>query len=195
MAQGFSELPICMAKTHLSLTGDPSIKGAPKGFTITVSQVRASVGAGFLYPIVGTVSAVIRSSKNIDTYQLRRKVMLHFSMQFRHSLLWFWLLRRTLYFIYLFIYFFFFIRSYLFMPSEGIMFHCSVMFYCQCGAGVEVKWQVCLVFFSFTGNFPFKLVLIVPLSVDIYNSVTSISKTLPVLQTSFPIEILCSFLL
>ncbi|KAF2366646.1 Formate-tetrahydrofolate ligase FTHFS [Trinorchestia longiramus] len=52
--QGFNDLPICMAKTHLSLTSDPTIKGAPTGFTIPVSQVRASVGAGFLYPIVGT---------------------------------------------------------------------------------------------------------------------------------------------
>ncbi|XP_076066035.1 pug C-1-tetrahydrofolate synthase, cytoplasmic isoform X2 [Oratosquilla oratoria] len=52
--QGFSNLPICMAKTHLSLTSDPSIKGAPKGFTIPIRDVRASVGAGFLYPLVGT---------------------------------------------------------------------------------------------------------------------------------------------
>ncbi|KAK7081989.1 C-1-tetrahydrofolate synthase, cytoplasmic, partial [Halocaridina rubra] len=52
--QGFSDLPICMAKTHLSLTSDPSIKGAPKNFKIPVRDVRASVGAGFLYPLVGT---------------------------------------------------------------------------------------------------------------------------------------------
>lgn len=53
--QGFNDLPICMAKTHLSLTSDPSLKGAPKGFTIPVRDVRASVGAGFLYPLIGTV--------------------------------------------------------------------------------------------------------------------------------------------
>lgn len=56
--QGFNDLPICMAKTHLSLTGDPSIKGAPSGFKIKISQVRASVGAGFLYPIVGSMSTM-----------------------------------------------------------------------------------------------------------------------------------------
>ena len=46
-------MPICMAKTHLSLTADPSIKGAPTGFTLPIREVRASVGAGFIYPIVG----------------------------------------------------------------------------------------------------------------------------------------------
>ena len=50
---GFGNLPICMAKTHLSLTADPSIKGAPTGFTLPIREVRASVGAGFIYPIVG----------------------------------------------------------------------------------------------------------------------------------------------
>ncbi len=50
---GFGNLPICMAKTHLSLTADPKIKGAPSGFTIPIREVRASVGAGFIYPLVG----------------------------------------------------------------------------------------------------------------------------------------------
>ena len=50
---GFGELPICMAKTHLSLSHDPTQKGAPKGYTLPISEVRASVGAGFIYPIVG----------------------------------------------------------------------------------------------------------------------------------------------
>lgn len=52
-ANGFGGLPICMAKTHLSLTADPSRKGAPKGFTLPIREVRASVGAGFIYPLVG----------------------------------------------------------------------------------------------------------------------------------------------
>ncbi|XP_045603715.1 C-1-tetrahydrofolate synthase, cytoplasmic isoform X2 [Procambarus clarkii] len=56
--QGFNDLPICMAKTHLSLTSDPSKKGAPTGFTIPVRDVRASVGAGFIYPLVGTMSTM-----------------------------------------------------------------------------------------------------------------------------------------
>ena len=42
-----------MAKTHLSLSHDPTLKGAPTGFTLPISEVRASVGAGFIYPIVG----------------------------------------------------------------------------------------------------------------------------------------------
>lgn len=52
-ANGFGGLPICMAKTHLSLSHDPTLKGAPSGFTLPVREVRASVGAGFIYPICG----------------------------------------------------------------------------------------------------------------------------------------------
>jgi len=55
---GFDELPICMAKTHLSLSHDPELKGVPKGFTIPIRDVRASVGAGFLYPILGKISTM-----------------------------------------------------------------------------------------------------------------------------------------
>jgi formate--tetrahydrofolate ligase len=50
---GFGNLPICMAKTHLSISSDPSLRGAPKGWTLPVREVRASVGAGFIYPICG----------------------------------------------------------------------------------------------------------------------------------------------
>jgi len=50
---GFGDLPICMAKTHLSISSDPSLKGAPTGWTLPVREVRASVGAGFVYPICG----------------------------------------------------------------------------------------------------------------------------------------------
>lgn len=50
---GFGRLPICMAKTHLSLSSDPKLKGAPTGWTLPVREVRASVGAGFIYPICG----------------------------------------------------------------------------------------------------------------------------------------------
>ncbi|MGA2503893.1 MAG: formate--tetrahydrofolate ligase [Anaerolineales bacterium] len=55
---GFDKLPLCMAKTHLSFTADASIKGAPVGFTIPVRDVRASVGAGFLYPLLGKMSTM-----------------------------------------------------------------------------------------------------------------------------------------
>lgn len=50
---GLSGLPICMAKTHLSLSHDPKLLGAPIGFTLPVRDIRASVGAGFLYPLCG----------------------------------------------------------------------------------------------------------------------------------------------
>ncbi|MBI5294190.1 MAG: formate--tetrahydrofolate ligase [Chloroflexi bacterium] len=50
---GFDNLPICMAKTHLSFSTDAALKGAPTGFRVSVREIRASVGAGFLYPILG----------------------------------------------------------------------------------------------------------------------------------------------
>jgi formyltetrahydrofolate synthetase len=55
---GFDKLPICMAKTHLSLSHDPTLKGVPKGFRIPVRDIRASVGAGFLYPLLGKMSTM-----------------------------------------------------------------------------------------------------------------------------------------
>ncbi|GAA5804519.1 hypothetical protein HPULCUR_010017 [Helicostylum pulchrum] len=56
--QGFSPLPICMAKTQYSFSHDPALKGVPKGFTVPIRDVRASVGAGFLYPLVGEMSTM-----------------------------------------------------------------------------------------------------------------------------------------
>jgi formyltetrahydrofolate synthetase len=55
---GFDKLPICMAKTHLSLSHDPNLKGVPTGFVVPVRDIRASVGAGFLYPLLGTMSTM-----------------------------------------------------------------------------------------------------------------------------------------
>ncbi|HUN07050.1 MAG TPA: formate--tetrahydrofolate ligase [Aggregatilineales bacterium] len=52
-SNGFGQLPICMAKTHLSFTADPTLKGAPSGFRLPIREVRASVGAGFIYPLCG----------------------------------------------------------------------------------------------------------------------------------------------
>ncbi|MBT4303106.1 MAG: formate--tetrahydrofolate ligase [Actinobacteria bacterium] len=52
-ANGFGDLPVCIAKTHLSISSDASLKGAPTGWTLPVREVRASVGAGFVYPICG----------------------------------------------------------------------------------------------------------------------------------------------
>jgi len=57
-AQGFAGLPICMAKTHLSLSHDSTKKGVPTGFILPLRDIKASVGAGFLYPLVGTMSTM-----------------------------------------------------------------------------------------------------------------------------------------
>jgi len=50
---GFGKMPVCIAKTHLSISSDPALKGAPTGWVMPVREVRASVGAGFIYPICG----------------------------------------------------------------------------------------------------------------------------------------------
>ncbi|MDD5680450.1 MAG: formate--tetrahydrofolate ligase [Candidatus Omnitrophica bacterium] len=55
---GYGKLPVCIAKTHLSLSADPSVKGAPKGFTLPVRDVHLSAGAGFITPICGTITTM-----------------------------------------------------------------------------------------------------------------------------------------
>jgi formate--tetrahydrofolate ligase len=50
---GFGDLSVCLAKTHLSISSDPSLKGAPTGWRLPIREVRASVGAGFIYPLAG----------------------------------------------------------------------------------------------------------------------------------------------
>lgn len=50
---GYADLPICMAKTHESLSHDKTLKGRPKGFIVPIRNVRLSAGAGFLYPLLG----------------------------------------------------------------------------------------------------------------------------------------------
>jgi len=57
-ALGFGRLPICMAKTHLSLSHDPDVKGAPSGFTLPIREVRVSAGAGFVYPLCGDMQTM-----------------------------------------------------------------------------------------------------------------------------------------
>ncbi|CAL8272192.1 unnamed protein product [Merluccius merluccius] len=56
--QGFGNLPICMAKTHLSLSHEADKKGVPTGFVVPIRDIRASVGAGFLFPLVGTMPTI-----------------------------------------------------------------------------------------------------------------------------------------
>jgi formate--tetrahydrofolate ligase len=52
-SNGFGNLPVCIAKTHMSISSDPALKGAPTGWRMPVGEVRASVGAGFIYPLSG----------------------------------------------------------------------------------------------------------------------------------------------
>jgi formate--tetrahydrofolate ligase len=61
---GFGNLPVCIAKTHLSISSNPALKGAPTGWTLPVREVRASVGAGFVYPICGDMRTMPGLSKN-----------------------------------------------------------------------------------------------------------------------------------
>ncbi len=63
-AAGFGNLPVCIAKTHLSISSDPSLKGAPTGWTLPVREVRASVGAGFIYPLCGDMRTMPGLGKN-----------------------------------------------------------------------------------------------------------------------------------
>jgi len=68
---GYDKLPLCMAKTHLSLSHDPKLKGAPTGFTVPVREVRASIGAGFLYPLLGEMRTMpglpsVPAGANVD---------------------------------------------------------------------------------------------------------------------------------
>ena len=51
-------MPICMAKTHLSISSDPTLKGAPTGWSLPVREVRAAVGAGYVYPICGDMQTM-----------------------------------------------------------------------------------------------------------------------------------------
>jgi len=68
---GLGNLPICMAKTHLSISHDPSLKGRPTGFKVPIREVRASAGAGFIYPILGTMQTMpglpsVPAFRNVD---------------------------------------------------------------------------------------------------------------------------------
>lgn len=68
---GYGNLPICMAKTHLSLSHDPKLKGRPKGFEMPIREVRLSAGSGFIYPLVGEMRTMpglptVPAGANID---------------------------------------------------------------------------------------------------------------------------------
>ncbi|MBN1294504.1 MAG: formate--tetrahydrofolate ligase [Candidatus Latescibacteria bacterium] len=68
---GYDKLPVCMAKTHLSLSHDPKLKGVPKGFIIPIRELRVSAGAGFIYPLLGEMRTMpglptIPAGANVD---------------------------------------------------------------------------------------------------------------------------------
>ena len=52
---GWDKMPICMAKTHLAISDKATRKGAPKNYTFQISDLRASIGAGFIYPTAGSI--------------------------------------------------------------------------------------------------------------------------------------------
>ena len=57
-SQGWGNLPVCVAKTHLSISHDPSLRNRPQGYTFPVNDIRASVGAGFLYALAGRIETL-----------------------------------------------------------------------------------------------------------------------------------------
>ncbi|MDR3247983.1 MAG: formate--tetrahydrofolate ligase [Treponema sp.] len=56
--QGYGNLPLCMAKTQYSLSHDPRLKGAPKGWRLPIREVRLAAGAGFVYPLCGDITTM-----------------------------------------------------------------------------------------------------------------------------------------
>jgi formate--tetrahydrofolate ligase len=78
-AEGLDKLPICMAKTHLSLSADPALIGAPEKFTLQVRDIRAYTGAGWLVPLCGDIQQMPGLGKapaalNVDIDEAGRTV-------------------------------------------------------------------------------------------------------------------------
>jgi formate--tetrahydrofolate ligase len=67
---GYGNLPICMAKTHLSISHDPALKGRPSGFRVPIREVRASLGAGFLYPLLGEMRTMPGLPSEPNTWKI-----------------------------------------------------------------------------------------------------------------------------
>jgi formate--tetrahydrofolate ligase len=67
---GYGGLPICMAKTHLSISHDPALKGRPSGFRVPIRDVRASLGAGFLYPLLGEMRTMPGLPSEPNTWKI-----------------------------------------------------------------------------------------------------------------------------
>ena len=68
--QGFDKLPVCMAKTQYSLSHDPELKGVPTGFIVPIRDIRASAGAGFIYPLLGKMSTMPGLSSRPGYYEI-----------------------------------------------------------------------------------------------------------------------------
>jgi formate--tetrahydrofolate ligase len=67
---GWDKLPICMAKTSLSLSDNGALKGRPKGFRVTIREVRAYTGAGFLCPVAGEINTMPGMPTNAAVHQI-----------------------------------------------------------------------------------------------------------------------------
>ncbi len=67
---GYGDLPICMAKTHLSISHDPALKGRPRGFRVPIREIRASMGAGFLYPLLGEMRTMPGLPSEPNTWKI-----------------------------------------------------------------------------------------------------------------------------
>lgn len=67
---GYGNLPICMAKTHLSISHDGALKGRPTGFRVPIREVRASMGAGFLYPLLGEMRTMPGLPSEPNTWKI-----------------------------------------------------------------------------------------------------------------------------
>jgi formyltetrahydrofolate synthetase len=67
---GYGDLPICMAKTHLSISHDAALKGRPTGFRVPIRDVRASMGAGFLYPLLGEMRTMPGLPSEPNTWKI-----------------------------------------------------------------------------------------------------------------------------
>jgi formate--tetrahydrofolate ligase len=67
---GFGRLPVCIAKTHLSISSDPTLKGAPRGWRLPVREARANVGAGFVYLVSGDMRTMPGLSRHPAAEQI-----------------------------------------------------------------------------------------------------------------------------
>ena len=67
---GFGEMPVCMAKTQYSFSDDPKKLGAPRGFTVTVKQVKVSAGAGFIVALTGEIMTMPGLSKKPSAHNI-----------------------------------------------------------------------------------------------------------------------------